>query len=439
MRHTSALSIVLASGSLMASGTNPVSAWNEAAVQATFTAGEATHPQSRALAIVQLAVHDALNSIDSRYHRYAYNGDMLPGAAAEAAIAVAAHDALVAVIQVGDGHPGFGTMNQQLAAVASADAKLAADLGTISEGPAKSDGIALGRAAAAAIVELRNGDNSLPAGLVPYTPGTHPGDWQPTPNPDPANPAGVPSYLPPSQPGWGEVRLFVLRRNTQFEPNGPPRLSSRRYARDYNEIKRIGEQQSSLRTDEQSEIARFWYENAPSMWSRIGRVLADDRKLDLWDTARLLALVNVAMADGLIAGFEAKYEFNFWRPITAIRAGDIDRNEMTIADRTWASYLNTPPNPDYPSTHSVLAGAASEVLSSVLGEDGIPFTIDSGIPFPGITRSYSSLLGAAIENGDSRVYAGIHFRSSVEDGLEEGRKIGRFVFRHSLRRVDSEE
>jgi len=154
--------------------------------------------------------------------------------------------------------------------------------------------------------------------------------------------------------------------------------------------------------------------------------------------ARLLALVNMAMADGFVAGMETKYDFNFWRPVTAIRAGDTDGNDETIADPNWISLLNSPAIPDYPSTHSILGGAASEVLLRFFDDD-VAFTTTSGVPFAGITRSFDSFSDAARENGNSRIYAGIHFRSAVEKGIKQGNRIGRFVFNHSLRPVDDDE
>ena len=156
---------------------------------------------------------------------------------------------------------------------------------------------------------------------MPYTPGTQPGDWQPTPNPVPFDPPAAADLLPASLPGWGHVTPFMLRRSTRYEPDGRPRLSGKRYAPDYNEGKAIGEQNSATRTAKQTSIARFWYENSPSMWSRIVIVVSHSQGLHLWDTARLLALVNLAVADGFIGGFETKYDFNFWRPAAAIRAG----------------------------------------------------------------------------------------------------------------------
>jgi hypothetical protein len=333
--------------------------------------------------------------------------------------------------------PQFGTPAQQALAVAQVNTAYAMVLASIPDGAPKTNGITLGQAAAAAILALRSTDHAT--ALVPYTPGAQPGDWQPTPNPLPFDPPAAADFLPAVLPGWGHVTPFVLRRSTQFEPDGPPRLSSKRYARDYNEVKAIGEKNSATRTAEQTSIARFWYENASAAWSRIAIIVAHSQGLNLWDTARLLALVNLAMADGVIAGFETKYDFNFWRPVTAIRAGDTDGNDATIAGPNWSSLLNTPAHPDYVSTHSVLGGASAEVLRRFFGSDDVPFTTTSGVPFAGLTRSYTSFSQAAAENGQSRIYAGIHFPSAAEDGIKQGGQIGRFVFTHALQPLNRDD
>ncbi len=415
---------------------DPASGWNSAAVQAVVTAGENGPVSSRTLAIVQVAIHDALNAIDSRYERYAFTGDAPIGTSVDAAIAAAARDAIVGAVAVG-AFPGFGTPANQALAVAQVDATYAAALAGIADGAPKSDGIVIGQAAAAAILALRSTDHATT--LVPYTPGTEPGDWQPTPNPVPFDPPAPADLLPAGVPGWGQVTPFVLHRSDQYGPDGPPRLSKKRYARDYNEVKAIGEKNSLTRTAEQTSIARFWYEGSPAGWSRIARVVAESQGLDTWGTARLLALVNLAMADGFISGFETKYHFNFWRPVTAIRAGDTDGNDETVEDPTWSTLLNTPAIPDYTSTHSVLGGAAAKVLGRFFHDDDVAFTVTSGVPFAGLTRSFTSFSQAATENGESRIYAGIHFRTAVEDGIKQGESIGRFVFTHALRALEGDD
>lgn len=417
---------------------DPVSNWNTIAVQATLTAGQNAVVQSRTLAIVHVAVHDALNAIHPRYERYAFTGIAPRGTSPEAAIAAAARNSLIGAISVGTlPFPQFGTPALQALAVAQVEQAYTIALTGISNGLAKNEGIAVGQDAANAILALRNNDRATT--FVPYTAGTAAGDWQPTPNPVPFDPPTAADLLPAALPGWGHVTPFVLRRSTQFEPEGPPRLTGKRYARDYKEVKAIGDKNSSVRTAEQTSIARFWYENSPASWSRIAQVVAHSRSLDSWDTARLLALVNLAMADGFIAGFETKYDFNFWRPVTAIRAGETDGNDATIADPEWSSLLNTPAIPDYTSTHSVLGGAAAEVLRRFFHSDDVPFTTTSGFPFAGLTRSFTSFSQAAAENGESRIYAGIHFRSAVEDGIEEGKNIGRFTFAHVLKPFDRDD
>jgi hypothetical protein len=417
---------------------DPVSQWNLIAVQATATAGENAIVQSRSLAIVQVAIHDALNAIDPRYERYVFQGRAQAGASVDAAIAAAARNALVGAIAVGAlPFPQFGTPALQAAAIAQVDASYAATLAGIPDGLAKSDGIAIGMAAAAAVVALRTTDHATTP--VAYTPGTRPGDWQPTPNPVPFDPPAAADHLPAVLAGWGHVTPFVLRRTDQFRAPGPPRLSGRRYARDYNEMKMVGAKNSASRSAEQSSIARFWYEGAGVGWNRIARNIAILRRLDAWDEARLLAIMNLAQVDGTIASFDTKYAFNFWRPVTAIRAGDSDGNDDTIGDPAWETFLNTPAFPDYTSTHSVLGGAAAEVLRRFFHDDEVSFTTTSGAPFAGITRSFASFSQAAHENGESRIYAGIHFRSAVEDGIKQGKKIGRFAFEHFLRPIDHDD
>ena len=416
-----ALCTIFSSAAAAASPADEVLNWNVLTLNLVTAVSPSGMPQSRIAAMVQLAVHDALNAIDHRYTAYAYAQEEDPTASAAAAVATAAHDVLL------------NQVPSQAAAIATA---WAASLGAIPEGTSKDSGIAIGHAAAAAMLQLRSSDGSGTTSV--YTPGTRPGFWRPTPNPTPSNPAGATGLLPALFPGWGNVTPFVLRGGAQFRPDGPPALRSGRYARDFNEVKDVGEQFTPLRTSEQSTIARFWYEGSHRGWSRIARNLAIARSLDAWDTARLLALVHAATADGFIAGFNAKYHFNFWRPVTAIREAATDGNDHTVSDPDWNTYLNTPAIPEYPSTHSVLGSAAAEVLARFFGTDEVSFTTTSGPPFAGITRSFTSFSQAAGENGDSRIFAGIHFRSGVRDGMWQGRKIGKFTFRHALEPVNGD-
>jgi hypothetical protein len=380
--------------------------WNSHATTLVPAAGFNPVLQSRAFAMVHAAVHDALNAIQPRYEAYLYEASA-SAASPDAAVASAAHAVLLALVPAQQG---------------PLDSAYTVSLAGIPDGPDKDQGIAVGQAAAGAILQVRSADGSTD--LVGYIPGTEPGDWVPTP----------PLFLPAILPGWGNVSCFALRSGEQFRPDPPEMfdLSSEEYAREYNEVKDFGDINSITRTAEQSEIARFWYEGSPVGWNRVARIVSAQAGLDLWENGRLFALLNAAMADGFIVGYNIRYHYNFWRPVTAIRAGEADGNPATAADSSWLPYLITPAIPDFPSTHSVLGGAASVVLQRFFGTDVMPFTMTSGAPFPGITRSFVSFSHAAAENAASRVYAGIHFSSACIHGLRVGERIGEFTFKHHL-------
>lgn len=258
-----------------------------------------------------------------------------------------------------------------------------------------------------------------------FRPGTKPGEYRPT----------APDFFPAFLAGWGKVTPFALRNSLQFRPEKPFDIDSAAYTADYNEVKAIGEDKSALRTKEQSEIAQFWYEASGQGWNRITRVAAEQKNLDVWQSARLFALVNIAMADGFIGGFEAKYHFGYWRPITAIGEGFADGNAATDGQLDWNAFLPTPPVPDYPSTHSVLGAAAARVLARCFESDFVTFNMTSGQPFAGITRHFWSFSQAAEENGASRVLAGIHFRNAVTAGVRQGYDIGEYAFNTLLKPV----
>lgn len=394
--------------------------WNETSVKAVGAGGQNPIQQTRTIAMVQGAVHDALNSIQPRYAPYYYETRSAPGASADAAVAAASRSVLVAVI------PAFGAPPQRTEALAMVEEAYRTSLAAIADGPAKQNGIAAGEAAAAAMLELRKDDGALKGAA--YTPSTAPGRWRPTPNPDPPNPPIKDPKLAPglsasTLPGWGNVTPFTLLSASQYWLPGPPALTSAQYTRDFNEVKSLGGQVSTARTPEQTEIARFWFEG-PAAWYRVARAATEARRLDTQDTARALAATSLAMADAFIAGFKIRYVYDFWRPVTAIREADTDGNDATAADPAWNSLQNTPAVSDYPSTQSLFSGAAAAALAGVLGTDQVSIVVVSGPPFANIKRSFTSLSQAAKESADSRVYAGIHFRSACEDGLALGRKIG---------------
>ena len=375
---------------------------------------------TRTLAMVQVAVHDALNAISRRYDAYYFEGSADAGASPDAAVAAAAHTVLVGVVS------SFGTPAQKGAALVLVEQAYSASLARVTDGPARNKGVAVGRAAGTAMLALRKDDGATRDAA--YTPGMGAGKWRPHPNPTPpnppiANPDVARGFGPSSVPNWGNVTPFTLLSSSQFWLPGPPALTSPTYARDFNEVKAVGGKVSTVRTADQTEIARFWFEG-PGNWNTIARAVATTRKLDAADSARLLALMNLAMADSYIAGWKIRYVYDFWRPITAIREGDNDGNDATAGDPTWDSHQNTPAVSDYPSTQSTFSAAAAVVLASVLGGDQATFTVTSGKPFEGLTRSFTSFSQAARESADSRIYAGIHFRSACEDGLGLGRKVG---------------
>lgn len=418
--------VVLATGHPAAA--NDVAEWNNTALSVLLAGGQNNVTLTRGLTMVSVAVHDAINAINRRYEAYAFDGSA-PDASAEAAVATAARDTLVLAV------PAFGTPAQQATAISMADAAYSAALRKLPDGPAKASGIAVGRAAAATIVSLRKDDGATKD--APYTPGGAPGQWRPHPNPTPADPPLASpvlafGYGASLLPSWGHLSPFTLLWGGQFRPAGPPPLTSEAYARDLNEVKSLGGKRGTARTAEQSQIARYWYEGSPQGWNRIARIAATTKSLDRWELSRLLALVNLAMADGFIAGWHTRYHHNLWRPVTAIRLADTDGNPGTDADPSWESFLNTPPIPEYPSTHSVLGGAAAAVLAEFFGTDQIAFAMTSGAPFPGISRSFTSFSQAAQENAESRVYAGIHFRTACRDGVALGQKIGQRAARMYL-------
>jgi hypothetical protein len=283
--------------------------------------------------------------------------------------------------------------------------------------------MAAGRASAAAILARRANDGFT--ATVAWTPGILPGQYRPT------APANAPALLP----HWGQLLPFAMKTGDQFRTDPPPDLFSAKYAAEVNEVILVGGAQSAVRTNEQSEIARYWYESSSQGWNRIARDLAMQANLDPWRNARLFALLNVAMAEGYITGFETKYYFNFWRPITAIREAHLDGNPDTIGDSDWNSYLVAPPVPDWPSTHSVSGAAAAAVLAETFRTDMITFEMTSGPPYGGITRRFYSFSEAALENANSRVLAGIHFRAACEAGLEQGREVGEYVLENYFQPV----
>ena len=360
---------------------------------------------ARILAIMHAAQHDAVNGAQPRYQTYVSTLHDL-GADAEAAAAAAAHEVLVA----------FFPANQL-----TLDDRLAESLSTVPDGHAEDAGVVLGRAVADLILDARADDGY--STVDPFNPTPGPGVWEPTP----------PAFAPMLEPQFHNVTPFTLRDRAQFLPDPPPSLRSERYARHFNEVKLVGQDTSPVRTPDQTHLAHFWAEPSPSGWSRIGNLVSARYGYDLHDTARLQALLNMAMADGFIVGWYQKRLFAFWRPVTAIRKADTDGNPSTQPDATWLPVRPTPALPDYPSTHSVLGGVAAEILRRFTGNDVFPFCMVSTTAMPaGTQRCWTSFTHAELENAESRVLVGFHFRFAIETGVKVGRKIGKFATRHAL-------
>lgn len=384
---------------------DPVMDWNAIALAATATAKQGPIPQIRTLAIVHVSMHDAVNAITCAYRTYLSIRCGASGAPEAAAIG-AAHRSLVSL---------FPT---QTSALNTARTESLAAYGLTDADP----GVAFGAAVADLILALRSTDGAAHA-QFPYTApdAGKPGVWVPL------------GDAPPVLPGWGKVTPWVLPSLSPFEPSGPPPLESRRYARDYNEVKELGSASSMTRTADQTQIARFWLASPADIWNGVTRQIIEARELDLSSTARAFGLIYLAAADASIVCWNAKYTFNFWRPITAIRNGDSDDNSWTVADPTWMPPFPTPQFPEYPSGHATNSGTIAMVLMLLFGDEPGVSIVATSPTNPGFTRHWTTLGEGVDEVIDARILTGIHYRSSDEEGAALGRKVARFVVSHALR------
>lgn len=380
--------------------------WNELLFKVSVPVN---HPNliARISAMMHIAMHDALNAIDPQYESYAYQGNYKK-ADEKAAVASAAYTVLVNSLP--DLKPDFDEM-------------LNKSLSNIKEGDKKTQGIALGKEAAMKILSIRQNDGAFQVEPIVGVPSSsEPGVYQ-----------VVPPFDFVYAPDWKTMEPFALENPKQFRSGSYPSLDSEAYAKDFNEVKEIGRINSTVRNEDQSASAKFWYEFSEIGWNRIARVVVKGQKTNLYEAARLFALLNIAMEDAYTSGWDAKFYWNFWRPYTAIRAAAADGNSNTAVEASWESAEPTPPVPDYPSTHSALGNAAATILTSVLG-DKASFTVASATALPeGTTRTFTSFMEAADENADSRVMAGIHFRFACEAGQELGNKVGQWTIGNYLR------
>lgn len=386
--------------------------WNEVALSAIKTDKTAPPVAARNLAIVHVAMYDAINAIQPTHQPFQVKEIARRGTSMETAAAVAAHRALSSL---------YPRQAQRF------DQALNQSLESVPDGWSKTEGIHFGRWVADKILEWRSFDLG---GVSRYTPRPELGRWQPT----------APGYQSPLLPQWGAVRTFVVRDLTDFRPPGPPALTSDEYETAYREVKVLGAINSRVRTRDETEIAKFWADGEgtvtpPGHWNQIAQTVARERGMKLEENARLFALLNVALADAAIVCWECKFHFDFWRPITAIRHADMLKNRAIVAEPDWTPLLPTPPFPSYTSGHSSFSGAAAAALAAFFGSDAVRFSSTSE-SLPGKRRSFTSFSAAANEAGMSRIYGGIHWSFDNRDGLEFGMKIGEYVSKHACQPIE---
>jgi hypothetical protein len=375
---------------------------------------------ARLWAMYHAAMHDAMNAIKPKYASYAYQGPADKDADPDAAVSQAVYEVLQATKQPWQNFTGVNAL-------------YSTTMAALPDGPGKTKGIALGKAVAAALLARRAADNPYIA-LTGYstTPptGTLPGQFR---------------YLPPlnyALAGYHLQSPWVIQRADQFRPaniygvsNAQEAVRTAAYTADFNEVKQFGRLGTSSRNADQSEMGVFWAENTSRGWNAVAREVMAQRpvkSLDAWKTARLLALVHLAVADAYISVFDAKVHYNFWRPISAIRLAETDGNPNTAGETAWASVLTTPMIAEYPSAHAISGAAAGQVLIRYFERNDFTLNTTSGY-MPGDVRTYSSISSAIRENSLSRIYIGYHFRHAVEVGEAMGYQVGDYVFDHALK------
>jgi hypothetical protein len=387
--------------------------WNQELLKAISTAKMAPPLATRAMAMVQTAVFDAVNNISKKYQNYAFTETAPTGASAAAAAVEAAYTVLTHL---------FASQT------ATFDAARTKSLAAITDGQSETDGIAFGKLIADKTIASRANDGAT--AVVNYVPGTNPGDWQATATT--TNPDGSKTPTAPVLPQWGNVKTFGIPQENvaATRPTAPPALTSEQYAAEFNQVKDLGDINSTTRTADQTEIAKFWVDGAgtftpPGHWNEIAQIVAQDRGNSLEENARLFAMLDVAVADAAICCWDTKYAYNFWRPITAIRNADQDGNDGTAVDTSWTPLLTTPNFPAYTSGHSTFSSAGAAVLTNLYGDNYRFTTTSPGLP--GVLRSFTSFSQARDEAGMSRIYGGIHFMSDNLQGIEAGTGIGSYV------------
>jgi hypothetical protein len=395
---------------------DPVIEWNRTLLVIVRTPGAQSptiHP-TRSFAILHAAMYDAVNNIDRTHRSYLVSFAGISRKASEAAAAdAAAHAVLVAL------YPAFQT---------TLDAQLQQLLAAIPAGVHKDQGTRVGQMVADAILDARNDDGSSEQS-APFVFGSGPGKFQSTP----------PNFPTPQFTEWSRVTPFALVEANQFRPGPPPGLTGETYTKAFDEVKALGIANSSTATADQVITGRFWNGAIQNYWNEIAQTAALDHRLSLPESARLFALLNLAFADDVIAFYDAKYTYNFWRPVTAIRAADTDHNPDTIVDPNWLPEVGkTTPDPAYPGAHAVISASGAFVLRSFFHRDRFSFKVTSEV-MPGVERSFPNFSAAEREATLSRIFAGVHFRSDLTAGDQLGEDVADFVFDHFLQPRDRDE
>ena len=370
-----------------------VTEWNTFACEITAPPSFDTPTANRAMAVMHTAIYNAVNAITKKYPSSGSKLDAPAGASVDAAVAAAAHASLKSLVPLRQDE---------------IESKYQAILAKIPDGKSKIDGIELGSKAAAEVLASR-ADDGYAAGES-YRPYTIAGVYVPT--------------VIPVVSQWPLRKPWIMTSASQFRPGPPLDLKSELWARDYNEIKAIGRKTNSTRTPDQTEIARFWEATGPTIYHGVIRSVADTPGREITRNARFLMAVTQAMDDALIAIFDAKYHYNFWRPVTAIRNGDIDGNDATERDASWTPFVNTPMHPEYPCAHCIISGTVGTVIQTEIGDAALPVLATNSPTANNAKRTWMKIEDFIQEVANGRIYDGVHYRTSTEVGTAMGRNIG---------------
>ena len=402
----------------IAARADEVTDWTQVMLQANHTAAVNPVIASRNAAIVESSIFDAVNGVKGRYSPIHVAPAAPKGTSARAAAVQAAY---ISLLQIYPAQAATFNAARTESLNAILDTHGGANLhGKIKE--SVNDGLAWGQQVAEAIWTWRSTDGFSPAPAA-YLGDTNVGDWRPTPT----------AFASGAAPQFAYMTPWVLSSPSQFRPAGPPALDSALYARVFNETKTMGRATGSPRTADQTLLALFWQSSSATyFWNSVGLRLTGTREMTLLENAHLFGALNVAIADSVIAAWDAKYHFHSWRPVTAITLADTDDNLATVVDASWMPLIPTPNHPEYPSAHSTFSGGGAAVLASFFGQN-TPFTVDSD-GMPGVTRSFTSFNQAMAELADARVFGGIHFRTACDDGLVLGRAVGRYILQNAFLR-----